>query len=753
VSFDIPPQPLPAALRAFAEQSGLQLAYTTASMEGVMSDGLRGNFTPEQGLVRLLAGTGVSYQFTGATTVTLTRAGTQQEDATVRLGPIAVEADTLENPTGPVDGYRATRSATATKTGTPIMEIPAAVQVVPADLIEDQQVQTFNDVLRNVAGAAGTDNDFNVGSQSVSNIRGFNVRDIFKDGVRLSDSGQQIFTNIERVEVLKGPSSLLYGQLEPGGLVNIVTKRPLPNPRYEAELGVGSFDTLSAVIDTTGPLGTERALFRFIGSVDSTDTYVDNGDDDRYLLAPSLTLFPTENLKIDASFEWTKIDVRPIFSTPILDGRPDPRFDLDTDYQADFAFKKTEETFASVKFDYTPSVTTRANLNVAWKRRLLDESTLRFFFNDNPSADVRSRFYSFRDLENEQISVEGNVIHEFSIGITQHTLLFGADYRRYEDDDSSFNFTGGFPAPVAGPGDSDVPEPPLGELEPFELELDEWGVYLQDEAWVIEDTLKLVGTLRYTAADSSDNFGGGVEDDAITPRLGTLYQFTPDTSVYASYATSFQPVGGTDRSGQSFEPSEGEQFEIGLKHELFGGDAAATLSVYQITQTNVLTPDPVDPDFSIQTGEVRSRGVEFDLSGQLAERFNIYASASYIDSEITETNVAGEEGNRNPELPEFKGSLWLTYDVLNQRNNILTVGGGVFRESSRFVDTANEVKLPDFVTVDLGAWYDFSLAGLDATAQLNVRNLFDEEYFVGGFTEGAQRGQPRTVDLSLSVRF
>ncbi len=748
--FDIPAQPLTDALVAFGQQSGIQITVDGILARNISSPTVRGTMTSREALSRLLAGSGLTYVIADETTIAIERPGQQNDDGAMVLGRITVEGSS-ETPTGPVDGYRARLSATTTKTGAPIIETPAAVQVVPADVIKDQAARTVDQVLRNVAGAYDAANDFNVGSQNRFIIRGFDVADIFKDGVRLSDSGQQVLGNVERVEVLKGPASLLYGSLEPGGMINIVTKKPLPEPQYQAELGVGSFDFVNPVIDATGPLGSDKILYRFIGSYAHSDTFVDNGDDDRFLLAPSLTLLPTDDLKIDANVEWTRVDTRPIFVTPFLDGEPDPRFDLDADYQEDFAFKETEELYAKLGFEYDVAESTRAKLDLSWKRRTLDESTLRFFLGPEQPGGVRNRLYTFRDQVNDQYAAEGNLIHEFSLGSTEHTLLFGGDFRRFDDDNRSFNITG-FPVPITGPGNTGTaePAPDAAPTRVRKSELEESGVYIQDEAWLFDRRLKLVGTLRYTRID---NISGDQVDDKTTPRIGALYKLTPDTSAYVSYATSFEPVTGTDRQGAGFAPSEGGQYEAGIKQEFFNGQAAATLSVYQLTQTNVATPDPVDPNFNIQTGEVRSRGIEVDISGRLFDRFNLYAAAAYIDNEITETNVAGELGNRNPNVPELKGSLWLTYDLYRKAKETLTIGGGVFGETSNFVGTDNDVKLPGHVTVDLGAWYDFELGGKDLTAQLNVINLLDKEYFIGGFSLGAQRGQPRTVLGRISVRF
>ncbi len=750
-TFDIPPQPLIDALALFGRQSGMQVSVDAGLIRDIRSAGVRGAMSPEQALRQILAGTGVNYRLTDANTAILkSQMAEKEDDGAIVLNPITVEGQS-ESAYGPVEGYKASRSATATKTGAPIVDTPAAVQVIPADVIKDQGARRMEDVLRNVAGAYDLDNDLNVASQNAFNIRGFAVRDIFKDGMRLTESGQQVLSNVERVEVLKGPASLLYGSLEPGGMINIVTKKPLPAPQYQVELGVGSFGYVNPVVDATGPLGSDKILYRFIGSYAHSNTFVDNGDDDRFLLAPSLMLLPTEDLTINASFEWTRVDRRPIFFTPIVDGGPDPRFDLNADYQADFAFKETEEMFAKLGFEYDFAESTRANLNLSWKRRTLDESMLRFFFGPEQPGGVRDRFYSFRDQENDQYVAEGNLIHEFSLGSTEHTLLFGGDFRRFEDDYRAVNITGGFPAPIAGPGNADVPEPTLSTPPiPLVSELEESGVYIQDDVWLFDQRLKLVGTLRYTRIN---NISGDQIDDKVTPRIGALYKLTPDTSAYVSYATSFEPVTGTDRQGAAFVPSEGEQYEAGIKQEFFNGQAAATLSVYQITQTNVTTPDPVDPNFRVQTGEVRSRGVELDVSGQLLDRLNIYAAAAYIDNEITKTNVVGQKGNRNPEVPTFKGSLWLTYDLYRNAEETLTIGGGVFGETSNYVSTDNNAKLPGYVTVDLGAWYDFKLAGKDLTAQLNVTNLLNKDHFVGGFSLAAQRGQPRTVLGRISVKF
>ena len=381
--------------------------------------------------------------------------------------------------------------------------------------------------------------------------------------------------NVERVEVLKGPASLLYGSLEPGGMINIVTKKPLSEPEYRIEFGAGSFGYINPVIDATGPLASDKVLYRFIGSYAHSNTYADHGDDNRLLLTPSLTLLPTDDLKINARFELTRIDTRPILMAPTRNGKPDPSFDLDADYQADFAYKRTKEHVAGLGAEYAFTQSTRTNLDLSWKRRTMDMSQLRFFTGKKQPGGIKNRSYAFRDIDNQQYAVEGRLVHEFTLGSTQHTLLFGGDFRRFKEDYHFANISNKFPAPIAGPANANVTEPARSALNIGirKKKLEESGVYLQDEAWFFDRRLKLVGTLRHTRIDNISGWSIKKKqvDDKTTPRIGALYKLTPDTSAYASYATSFQAVTGADRHGKTFIPSEGTQYEAGIKQEFFDG--------------------------------------------------------------------------------------------------------------------------------------------------------------------------------------
>jgi len=680
----------------------------------------------------------------------------------ITLEPITVQGDARrEDPRGPVDGYRATRSDTATKTGTPIINTPQAINVIPQEVIEDQAARSLDEVLRNAPSVGRTGNAANVQTQQNYTIRGFPVSQTFRDGVRQRGTGPQNLDNVERVEVLKGPSSLLYGAIAPGGIINVVTKRPLATPIHEIGLEGGQFGRINPVIDSTGPLTADNTLlYRFVGSYLNADSFVDLTERERYLLAPSIRWQPRADMRLDLALEYNSDDRTFEFGVPLRGKRPDPRIPRERFLGELFNNRLDTDLNASGRFEW--DITQSTSVNAAWGfHRFIHES-----YSFRPASavlpdDTVRRVYSLREpAETDENQVEANLIHRFELGPMRHTLLAGFDARRSDIDSRrpqgnwiSPAFSVNVLRPVYGFPEPNRRDPRISYFAPSVNTQEQWGAYVQDEAW-FWDRLLLVGTVRYTEIEQRNNLPTGTttqRDDNVSPRFGALYKLTPDTSVYASYATSFEQAVGRRANGSLFDPTEGEQYEVGLKQEFFGGKASATIAAYDLTQTNVLTPDLANPGFSVQLGEVRSRGMEFDVAGEVRPGLNLIAGYSYIDNEIL---TGPDKGNRNANVPKHKASFWATYDLFRHPAGVFTVGAGVFHESLRYTGITNFGELPGYVTFDIGAWYKFKLDKTQLEAQVVVRNLFDETFYYGGVGDQyAFFGEPRTVTARLTARF
>ena len=753
IAFDIPAQPLESAVTAFGFQSGHQVAVDQATLTGRKSNAVRGSFTPAEALNRLLAGTGVTYRLIDENSVTLVAASPGGGDGSLQLDPITVEGQS-ESAYGPVDGYLATRSATATKMDVPIIDTPASIQVVPRDVINDQGATRLADVVRNVSSVQVS--GANGGRSDLFLIRGFAARRIARDGFlspsSFGDAAQLGLANVERVEVLKGPPSILYGPAGPGGLVNIITKKPQPEPHYSLTGRAGSFDFYRGDVDLNQPLTEDgKLLARLNASYENADSFRDHFiNSERIQVAPSLRWVPTSRTTVDLDLEY--YDRRHQFDYGVIavDGKapalPRERFLGEERDRVD-----SDEIRIQASVDH--------ELNDDWSLRTLARfsdtnavSTQSYPF--GLAADGRTlnrRFYAF-DQDFQNYALQANLIGKFETGPLEHQLLFGADsnFTRFESTayDADLDAIDIF-NPVYGAALGTRSAPGTQDRR-----IDFYGVYLQDLISFGDHWKLLLGGRFDTAKTRFDRNDVNVTDkwdQAFSPRAGLVYLPTNDLSIYASYTTSFlPPLAGASFDGAEFEPEEGEQFEVGIKRDWFDGRLSTTLAAYELTRSNVSTADPQNPGFSIQVGEQRSRGVELDVAGELAPGWRIIASLAYLDAEVTKDNAL-PVGNRLINAPKWSGSLWTTYAFQGNPLRGLEIGGGVFVVGNRKADFANQVDVDGYARVDLFARYaindNISLA-------LNVDNLFDKNYIEGvDVPEVMDPGAPRSVFGTVQVKF
>ena len=749
-TFDIPAQPLAGALTLFGQQSGLQVTVDGALVRNLSAARVQGTMTPDRALERLLAGTGLTYDLAGGTTVVI-REPARQDGGRLQLGPITVEG-AMESAYGPVVGYRAERSATATKTDTPILNVPQAIQVVPREVIDDQKANSLADIARNVSNvqAGGT---FGNRTEALR-IRGFEQFVFNADGMASNPFfGDQVFldlANVERVEVLKGPASVIYGQGDPGGIVNLVTKKPLAEPYYAADLTVGSDEFVRPAIDLSTPLTRDGALrFRVNGAYQHNDSFRDFFvDSERFFVAPVGTwdIGPATRLTLNAQYidQENQFDRGLVAVGDGVAGVPHSRY-----LGERFSTYDAEQTRARYLLEHEFSDAWRVRNSA----RFVTGDSLRF------SADPRGLQADGRTLnrrtlrqadETREFRFQNDVIGEFTTGIFDHQLLIGVEAARAERE---VRFAIGALAPIdifnpvfgAAPG-------ALGATTVNDDRIDIAGVYLQEQLAIGEHWLFLAGG-RFDYVDIESERGAAVNDlieREFSPRVGVVYKPVDSVSLYASYSQSFTPEIGSTFEGDPFEPETGEQFELGVKAEFLDGRLSATLAAFELTRENVITADPDNPGFSVQTGEQRSRGVELDIAGEIRPGWKVIASAAYIDAEITEDNRFAV-GNRLNGVPDVSGSLWSVYEIRQGGLEGLGFGAGLFAVGARDGDLANTFEVDGYVRADVAMFYRYSD---NVEASLNVQNLFDVDYIEASRSRSEiHPGAPLTVRGTLSVRF
>ncbi|MBK1699143.1 TonB-dependent siderophore receptor [Rhodovibrio salinarum] len=750
--FDIPAGDLQTALLAFSQAVDLQLLYPAEMTAERQTQGVQGSYTPEEALSRLLAGTGLQYRFSDANTVTLTKPGTQDGAGPLQLGPITVEGAT-ESAYGPVDGYKASRSATATRTDTPLIDVPQAIQVVPREVIEDQKANSLADVAKNVSNvqAGGT-----FGNRAeVLRIRGFEQFAFTSDGMTSNPFfGDEIFldlANVERVEVLKGPASVLYGQGGPGGLVNLVTKKPLDEPRYAADVTVGSYEFVRPTVDVSTPLNASKSLkFRVNGAYQRSDSFRDYFiDSERVFVAPIGTwdISPDTRLTLSAQY-----------------AEQENQFDRGLTAVGDRVADVPHSRYFGERFSKYEADQTRLRylleheFNDSWKvrnsARFVTGNASRFSADnrglqaDNRTLDRRT-FRQHDDIR--ELRLQNDVIGAFETGLLEHEVLIGVEAARAERE-VEYAIASLAPIDIFDPVYGAQPGT-FGSSTTTDNRINNVGLYLQDQVSIGDHWQVLAGG-RFDYADIRSKRNGAVTSDQtereFSPRLGLVYKPVDRVSLYASYSQSFQPEIGSTYAGSPFEPETGEQYEVGVKTEFFDRRVSTTLAAFQLTRENVLTADPDNPGFSVQTGEQRSRGVELDITGEILPGWKVIASGAYIDAEVTEDNTI-EVGNRLANVPEISGSLWSTYEFQRGSLKGFGFGGGLFAVGARKGDLENTFDVDGYVRTDATVFYNYSE---NIQTSLNIQNLFDVEYIEA--SRGRREihpGAPLTVMGTLSLTF
>lgn len=783
ISFNIASQDLGGALTQFADRAGLRLLFRSSLVAGKKSPGVSGTLPPEAALSRLLAGTGLSHRFMSGNSVTITDPAAAFTSSSAPEGSMLLDTIDVdgENAWGPVQGIVATRSATGTKTNASILEIPQSLSVITRDQISRQGATNLEQSVRYTPGAIaevlgpGTERD-------KIYLRGFEPN-YYLDGMMLpyGAAGQGARAEpygLERIEVLRGPSSVLFGQNAPGGIVNMVSKRPTTEPLRQIELQYGSFQQLQGAFDLSGPANADKTLlYRLTGVVRGGDTQIDYAKDDRVFIAPSFTWRPNDATSLTVLGQYQRDDAGisvmyyPAWGTLYQNpfgkirrgtnvGEPDhDRFKRDF-YTIGYLFEH--------KFDQ--DLVVRQNLRYAEADVKQGDSIYGIGLSINPATGLPSNYRSLNryqwDVDRRQryFTVDNQMEARFETGPLKHDLLLGLDYRRSLLDQTVY---GGLSSPI------DIFTPVYGNYSVLGTKAadsserqSQLGLYAQDQIR-FERFLLTLG-LRQDWV-SGNNFNRltrrdtKIDDAALTGRVGLTYLFDSGFAPYISYSTSFQPVSGSGYGGVPFEPTEGEQYETGIKYQPTWFKGLFTASVFQLKQTNVLTPDMEHRNcvrypgtcgnFNTQTGEVKVRGLELEARASLTDGLDVIGSYAYLDTEVTRSNTSNL-GKRQPLVPQHQASLWLDYTFRYGMLDGLGLAAGVRYTGSSYGDGDNLLRVPSYTLVDAALRYDLAklspqLKG--ATVSVNATNLFDKEYLTTcAATSACFYGAGRTVTAKLS---
>ncbi|VVM77397.1 Ferrichrome outer membrane transporter/phage receptor [Pseudomonas fluorescens] len=686
--------------------------------------------------------------------------------ASVEIDATNVTGQSVERPTEHVVGYVAKRNTSATKTDTPIIETPQSLSVVTSDEIRDRQSETMAQALSYTPGFTASSTAFNRTADRFR-IRGFSVESAtggsLRDGLRLqtnSYDGIQEPYGLERVEVIRGAASVLYGQLSPGGMVNGVSKRPTEAPLHELNLQAGSNDRKQLSADFSGPLaGSDTLSYRLTLLSRNSDTQQDHLNDDRFYIAPALTWRPDEDTSLTLLSFYQKTDTR--FPAPLayqlvegvgkgaftigrhdFIGEPDYD-DMNGEMSAlgyEFSHNFNEHFTVNHKLRYSES-------DVKW--RYLQAQTSAAAIRNAANTGILARQYSDRHERARTLATDTNIVSKWQLGSVEHTALVGFD--GYDISYDSHNFRGA--APSLDLSRYNYGQPVVVNRNPAtdrgsQLDTLQKGVYFQDQIkfddkWV----LQLGG--RHDWADQQqkahrNDAKASQSDEATTWRAGLVYLADNGLAPYISYSESFFPVSVAEVTGQRFDPTEGKQYEVGVRYQPKDSNLLLSAAVYELTQTNVLKQDPATEEYR-QTGEVRSRGLELEAKADITSALSMIATYAYTDARTTKSAIAAEVGQRTDETPYHQAALWTSYDFVNWGIAQLTVGAG-----ARYMGTTQasgvDSATPAYTLFDAMARYRIDD---NWTVTVNANNLTDKRYVQCSFTS-CSYGDERTLLTSVN---
>ncbi|AYG45089.1 TonB-dependent siderophore receptor [Pseudomonas sp. Leaf58] len=663
-----------------------------------------------------------------------------------------------ERADGPVDGYKATRSASATRTDTALHETPQSVSVVPKDVLEDTGATRLQDGL-DYAGGVGRANNFGGQGLTTFTVRGFTTGEFYRNGFPINRGYPNApdANTVERLEVIRGPASSLYGRGDPGGTFNVVSKQPLP----ESKVTLGSqFDDQGmqrATLDATGPLNQDGSLaYRLNLLGEGGESFRDDVESERYDVAPVLSWQVNDNTKIVFEGDFMRNN------HPLDRGLTRYPTQAGSASRDTYIWEKgsdnllhNDNNMAQLRFEHL--------LNDDWTLaggfQYLDGSLKGNAVEGTMApADGRTlqRNFNYRKLEWTDRDWQLNLTGHFDTGAFSHTLLTGVEYENYHYSSIIQRSTAPYAIDIYNPV-LGQPRPPLAAVPTTwdSEQLETWAFFIQDQV-ALTERLKALAGVRFERFEhdyddrraANRDFNKG--ENGVTPRFGLIYDLTDTVAVYANTARSFKPNTGASLQGSGFDPEKGKSYELGVKWEALDRQLSVDAAIYHIVKENVLTRDPADPNYSIAAGEVRSRGLDINIAGNITPEWRMIGGYAYVDAEVTKDERI-PTGTRLANIPQNTFSLLNTYEFQDGFAKGLGLGVGV-----KYVDDRNgqteavTYNMAQYTVVDLLTFYKVND---HVRLNLDVKNLFNKEYDEGAFNFYAYPGAPRTVQAGVAYTF
>ena len=692
------------------------------------------------------------------------------------MAPLAQAADTTaakdgetltvtadpNTPAEATNGYQPLNTSTATLTNMPMLDIPQVVNTVSDKVLEDQHATTLDEALYNVSNVVQT-NTLG-GTQDAFVRRGFGAN---RDGSIMTNGLRTVLPRsfnaaTERVEVLKGPASTLYGILDPGGLINVVTKRPERTFGGSLSATSSSFGGGTGQVDVTGPIDGTRLAYRLTGEYQDEDYWRNFGNERSTFIAPSLTWFGDD---ATVTVLYSHRDYKTPFDRgTIFDLNTKKAVDVDRKTRFDEPFNVTDgqSDLAQLNAEYRLNSQWTAKFDYSYSQDKYSDNQARVMAYDAKTGNLTRRVDATQGSTQRMHSTRADLQGNVDIAGFYNEILTGVSYENYDllrTDMMRCKNVKGF----------NIYHPVYGKLNKCTtvsaadsdqtLKQESYSAYAQDALYLTDKWIAVAGMryqyyTQYAGKGRPFNVNTDSRDEQWTPKLGLVYKLTPSVSLFANYSQTFMPQSSIASYIGDLPPETSNAYELGAKFDLFDG-ITANIALFDIHKRNVLYNESVGGETIAKTaGRVRSQGVEVDLAGSLTENTNIIASYGYTDAKVLED--PDYAGKPLPNVPRHTGSLFLTYDIHNAiAGNTLTIGGGGHGVSRRSATNGADYYLPGYFVADAFAAYKMKLQ-YPVTLQVNVKNLFDKTYYTSSIATnnlGNQIGDPREVQFTVKMEF
>ncbi|AOP88427.1 TonB-dependent siderophore receptor [Enterobacter kobei] len=676
------------------------------------------------------------------------------ETLTVIADPTAVAEAT--------NGYQPLNTSTATLTTMPMLDIPQVVNTVSDKVLADQHATTLDEALYNVSNVVQT-NTLG-GTQDAFVRRGFGAN---RDGSIMTNGLRTVLPRsfnaaTERVEVLKGPASTLYGILDPGGLINVVTKRPEKTFGGAISATSSSFGGGTGQVDVTGPIDGTRLAYRLTGEYQDEDYWRNFGNERSTFIAPSLTWFgddATVTVLYSHRDYKTPFDRGTIFD---LNTKQPVNVNRNTRFDEPFNITDGQSDLAQLNAEYRLNSQWTAKFDYSYSQDKYSDNQARVMAYDAKTGNLTRRVDATQGSTQRMHSTRADLQGNVDIAGFYNEILTGVSYENYDllrTDMMRCKNVKGF----------NIYHPVYGKLDKCTtvsaadsdqtLKQESYSAYAQDALYLTDKWIAVAGMryqyyTQYAGKGRPFNVNTDSRDEQWTPKLGLVYKLTPSVSLFANYSQTFMPQSSIASYIGDLPPETSNAYEVGAKFDLFDG-VTANIALFDIHKRNVLYTESIGGETIAKTaGRVRSQGVEVDLAGSLTDNTNIIASYGYTDAKVLED--PDYAGKPLPNVPRHTGSLFLTYDIHNAfAGNTLTLGGGGHGVSRRSATNGADYYLPGYFVADAFAAYKMKLQ-YPVTLQVNVKNLFDKTYYTSSIATnnlGNQIGDPREVQFTVKMEF